>query len=71
MDLGFDRSFEVFEQRFGRSPATLLLAIVAFGVHGWAVQSILANSLCPSKMAMAAKACARSAMAWDSSLRRR
>jgi hypothetical protein len=32
MDLGFDRSFEVFEQRFGRSPATLLLAIVAFGV---------------------------------------
>ena len=47
MDLGIDRLIEMFEERFGKRTATLLLAVIGLGAVGWAVHSIYENILSP------------------------
>lgn len=41
MDFGFARFLEMFEERFGRSATTVLLAVLATAVAAWAAKTII------------------------------
>jgi len=48
MDFGIDRLIEMFEARFGKLPATVLLALVGVAVAGLAVKIIATDIIIPS-----------------------
>jgi len=48
MDFGVDRLIEMFEERFGKLPATALLALIGLAAAGWAIHSIAVFIVAPS-----------------------
>lgn len=62
MDFGIDRLIEMLEERFGRFPSTVLLALVCVAAVGLALKTIYGTILLPVASVIAAVWAAISAM---------